>query len=538
MKRKILIYVFLISLALFWQIGDTNLAQKATASVTDSYECGDVNTDNNVNILDITYLIVYLYQSGSPPPYPNLADVNNSGSINILDITYLVTYLYKGGSAPDCPPGTSDPAGSVAGFSGCKTFSTDKDTDTLLTNWDCIEYEYDGESILQLKHVNGGFNCCPSSITADINIDNNIITIVEAENFDTLGPCWCLCLFDVDYEIINLPPGEYTIQVTELNLMEGDDLLEFTVDLTTSATGDFCVYRDHYPWGFDYGPWGTITGTYGCKGIETWGSADKTPSDQDCIEYEYDGDVLLLDHINAGFNCCPVIQANITVEGEIITITENETFDNYGPCYCLCLFDVNYQIIGVEPGQYTIIVNQLYLDEGDDLLQFEVDLSAPTSGSYCVTRDHYPWGIVTSPSGTMIDHSGCKLPTDALDSLLEEDCVVYDYDGEGVLSLTHLNDLFNCCPDVLWADITIEADTITIEEWESTEISGGCDCICLFDLYYEIVNLPPGEYVIRVINSVYVNWYGNGEIIEFTIDLTTTPSGYFCIDRDYLPWIY
>jgi uncharacterized protein (TIGR02145 family) len=29
-------------------------------------------------------------------------DVNNSGSINILDITYLINYLYKGGPEPDC----------------------------------------------------------------------------------------------------------------------------------------------------------------------------------------------------------------------------------------------------------------------------------------------------------------------------------------------------------------------------------------------------------------------------------------------------
>ncbi|PKK82170.1 MAG: hypothetical protein CVT49_15085 [candidate division Zixibacteria bacterium HGW-Zixibacteria-1] len=29
-------------------------------------------------------------------------DVNNSGSINILDVTYLINYIYKGGPAPDC----------------------------------------------------------------------------------------------------------------------------------------------------------------------------------------------------------------------------------------------------------------------------------------------------------------------------------------------------------------------------------------------------------------------------------------------------
>lgn len=34
------------------------------------------------------------------------ADVDNSGAINILDITYLISYLYKGGPEPDCGPET------------------------------------------------------------------------------------------------------------------------------------------------------------------------------------------------------------------------------------------------------------------------------------------------------------------------------------------------------------------------------------------------------------------------------------------------
>ncbi|PKK82042.1 MAG: hypothetical protein CVT49_15770 [candidate division Zixibacteria bacterium HGW-Zixibacteria-1] len=32
----------------------------------------------------------------------NCGDVNNSGSINILDVTYLINYIYKGGPGPDC----------------------------------------------------------------------------------------------------------------------------------------------------------------------------------------------------------------------------------------------------------------------------------------------------------------------------------------------------------------------------------------------------------------------------------------------------
>jgi hypothetical protein len=65
--------------------------------------CGDVNDNGLINILDVTYLLAYLYQQGSEPiPYDS-GDVNSTGSINILDITYLLAYIYQGGPEPNCP---------------------------------------------------------------------------------------------------------------------------------------------------------------------------------------------------------------------------------------------------------------------------------------------------------------------------------------------------------------------------------------------------------------------------------------------------
>lgn len=71
--------------------------------VSDTPLCADVNIDASVNILDITWLIDYLYKNGPPPLFPTTADVNRDGTVNILDITYLINYLYKGGPEPDCP---------------------------------------------------------------------------------------------------------------------------------------------------------------------------------------------------------------------------------------------------------------------------------------------------------------------------------------------------------------------------------------------------------------------------------------------------
>ncbi len=67
------------------------------------FVCGDVNASGTVNVLDVTYLIGFLYKGG-PQPIPVLVagDVNGNGAVNILDVTYLINFLYKSGPAPHC----------------------------------------------------------------------------------------------------------------------------------------------------------------------------------------------------------------------------------------------------------------------------------------------------------------------------------------------------------------------------------------------------------------------------------------------------
>ena len=130
--------------------------------------------------------------------------------------------------------------GRLKNFTGCKSFFED-DTNT---SQDCIEYNYDG-GVLFLKHINAGFNCC-SNITANFTISDDKIIIEEIE---ISGECDCLCLFDIDYEFINLEPGVYTITVDEPYRHEDEKILEFTVDLNRNTSGVFCVDRYHYPWG-------------------------------------------------------------------------------------------------------------------------------------------------------------------------------------------------------------------------------------------------------------------------------------------------
>jgi len=140
-------------------------------------------------------------------------------------------------------------------------------------------------------------------------------------------------------------------------------------------------------------PFGRLIGRTNCKG--SGGSVGGTPaapaSSQECVEYDYDGRSLLrLKHINAGFNCCPgTVSADIEISGDTIRIKEKESSSL---CDCSCLYDLRYEIIGLDRGTYRISVVGPYQPEGDPPLIVLLDLEHANSGSACVDRTRYPWG--------------------------------------------------------------------------------------------------------------------------------------------------
>ncbi len=63
---------------------------------------GDANSDGNLDISDVVYLINYLFKAG-PVPVPLIAgDSNNDEEVTISDVVYLINYLFKSGPKPGC----------------------------------------------------------------------------------------------------------------------------------------------------------------------------------------------------------------------------------------------------------------------------------------------------------------------------------------------------------------------------------------------------------------------------------------------------
>ncbi|MFH2035425.1 MAG: S8 family serine peptidase [Candidatus Zixiibacteriota bacterium] len=80
--------------------GQLQRVKNELITVMETYLRGDANNSKSINILDITYLISYLYKGGPAPEDLKLGDADSNLTLNILDITYLISYLYKGGPAP------------------------------------------------------------------------------------------------------------------------------------------------------------------------------------------------------------------------------------------------------------------------------------------------------------------------------------------------------------------------------------------------------------------------------------------------------
>ncbi|NLF43847.1 MAG: hypothetical protein GX587_14230 [Bacteroidales bacterium] len=131
-----------------------------------------------------------------------------------------------------------------------------------------------------------------------------------------------------------------------------------------------------------------------CKNFETQPKSGilEIGSDSSCIYYNYNEEekTLSIKHINAGFNCCPKkIYFDFSIENDTIFISEKEKESG---CDCICLYDLDYSITDIAKQSYCLYFKEPYCDDQAKHI-FSINLNENISGSHCVERTYYPWGI-------------------------------------------------------------------------------------------------------------------------------------------------
>lgn len=107
--------VALDSTRYYWRVNALRLDDMATTPYSEVYTfsrefepdyiCGDADGSGGVDIDDIVYLIVHVFQGGPAPDPVEAGDVNCSGGIDIDDIVYLIQHVFQGGNDPCDPDG-------------------------------------------------------------------------------------------------------------------------------------------------------------------------------------------------------------------------------------------------------------------------------------------------------------------------------------------------------------------------------------------------------------------------------------------------
>jgi hypothetical protein len=277
---------------------------------------------------------------------------------------------FPGGADPnDLPatPSATEPLGdpprvSEYANSGCK-----RDDVGPCEEGDMVEFTVDG-STLQVLHTNATYNCCPDDIVISLSIEGDVISLKEEEIL-TL-PCYCVCCYDVEATVVDLAPGEYTVEFcwydyeTYEEHWYSEDIVigsgeRFLRDGSGGSSDDSAVSpdlggprtpvpvepaaedRESTPHVDEYS-------NTGCR-VDDLGPCDE----DDVIELTVDGTTLHVLHANTTYNCClDDIVISLTMEGDVITLTEEEIATM--PCWCICCYDVEATIVDLAPGEYTV----------------------------------------------------------------------------------------------------------------------------------------------------------------------------------------
>ncbi|UCF79046.1 MAG: hypothetical protein JSW03_01950 [Candidatus Eiseniibacteriota bacterium] len=93
-------------------------------------------------------------------------------------------------------------------------------------------------STIVVHHDQAEWNCC-AEIEFELSASQDTLNLYEFETFGEMGPCLCLCCFDLTTTIEDVPPGDYLVRV--LNGLSGELFGEVWVTVTWGLMGEISL---------------------------------------------------------------------------------------------------------------------------------------------------------------------------------------------------------------------------------------------------------------------------------------------------------
>lgn len=174
----------------------------------------------------------------------------------ILSLTFSACSSDDSGTQPFGDSGVGSALVSVTASAPLRAAGSDGDADGITTlaynsPESSFTYSYDAVTgALRVRHSGAALRSAADGtaapLTLRVRIEENIITVIERQHALENGP---LALYDIDFEITNLPVRAYRVVVIEPYVDKDQAPLSFRMDLVESLEGGFTAERNQAPWG-------------------------------------------------------------------------------------------------------------------------------------------------------------------------------------------------------------------------------------------------------------------------------------------------
>jgi len=198
---------------------------------------------------------------------------------------------------------------------------------------------------------------------------------------------------------------------------------------------------------------------------------------QDSLYTSISGDTLKIHHDGTERNCAALFTWDVNIVDNLITVTEVDTGDQ---AWCMCYFDLEVGLTGLDPGSYQI-----------DVWSNDIGSDPIFHGSL-----NLDWGNLSA-----IGHQ----ESDCLSLRNDTSFVELSVSGD-TLNLFWNTPMFNCIFMPVWSG-WLDADTFHV-----TMVDTGppVDCICPFEVEASFASFAPGTYTLDF-------WFGEYGYPQFSI---------------------